>query len=141
MKLVYVINGPNLNMLGKREPHIYGATTLDEIEANLRALAGELGVASQFFQSNHEGEIVQQLHRAFEDGAAVIINPAGFSYHSVPIYDAIKMVKEPVIEVHITNTHKRGGVYSHSIMSEVVTGVICGLGVRGYELALRTIAG
>lgn len=137
---VYILNGPNLNMLGRREPSIYGSATLADVERACLALAHELGLRCEFLQSNLEGQLVDWLHLAFEQQAAVIINPAGLSYHSVPIYDALKMISKPVIEVHITNTHARAGVYAHSIMSEVATGVICGVGVQGYRLAMRAVA-
>jgi 3-dehydroquinate dehydratase-2 len=139
MPLVYVLNGSNLNMLGKREPHLYGTTTLAEIETQCRGLAQELGLECIFRQTNHEGEMVDWLQEAFEREAAVIINPAGFSFRSVPILDTLKLIEKPLIEVHITNIHKRDELYRHSLVSSVATGVICGLGPEGYLLALRAV--
>jgi 3-dehydroquinate dehydratase II len=140
MKSVFILNGSNLNMLGKREPHLYGTTTLAEIEENCRSLANELGLACEFRQTNHEGKMVDWLQEAFEKNAAVIINPAGFSFGSVPILDALKLIEPPLIEVHITNIHKRDKLYRHSLVSTIATGVICGLGAGGYLLALRAVA-
>jgi 3-dehydroquinate dehydratase-2 len=137
---VYVLNGSNLNMLGKREPHLYGSTTLAEVKAQSEALASDLGLACDFRQTNHEGVMVEWLHEAFENDAAVVINPAGFSFSSIPVLDAVKLIKKPVIEVHITNIHKREEHYRHSLISLAATGVICGLGVNGYLLAIRAVA-
>ncbi|MDR5759949.1 type II 3-dehydroquinate dehydratase [Caballeronia sp. LZ035] len=137
---VYVLNGSNLNMLGKREPHLYGTTTLAQVQARSEALAGELGLACDFRQTNHEGVMVDWLQEAFEKEAAVIINPAGFSFSSIPVLDAIKLIRKPVIEVHITNIHQRDEQYRHSLVSLAARGVICGLGPQGYLLALRAVA-
>ncbi|SAK84355.1 3-dehydroquinate dehydratase [Caballeronia hypogeia] len=138
--LVYILNGSNLNMLGKREPHLYGTTTLAEVQARSETLADELGLQSDFRQTNHEGVMVDWLQEAFEKEAAVIINPAGFSFASIPVLDAIKLIKKPVIEVHITNIHQRDEQYRHSLVSLAARGVICGLGVQGYTLAMRAVA-
>ena len=140
MNPVFILNGSNLNMLGKREPHLYGTTTLAEIEEKCRALANELGLECAFRQTNHEGQMVDWLQEAFEKRAAVIINPAGFSFGSVPVLDALKLIEKPLIEVHITNIHKRDKLYQHSLVSTIATGVICGLGPEGYLLALRAVA-
>lgn len=140
MNPVYILNGSNLNMLGKREPHLYGTTTLAEIEAQCLSLARELGLKCEFRQTNHEGVMVDWLQEAFDKDAAVIVNPAGFSFGSVPIFDALKLIEKPLIEVHITNIHKRDKLYQHSLVSTIATGVICGLGPDGYFLALRAIA-
>lgn len=140
MPSVFVLNGSNLNMLGKREPHLYGTTTLAEVESQCRALAQELGLDCTFRQTNHEGEMVDWLQEAFEKDAAVIINPAGFSFGSVPVLDAAKLIQKPLVEVHITNIHKRDELYRHSLVSSVATGVICGLGPEGYLLAIRAVA-
>jgi 3-dehydroquinate dehydratase II len=137
---VSCLNGPNLNLLGEREPHLYGHVTLVEIERRCQALAAELGVDLFFGQSNWEGQIVDWLHEARRKGAAVIINPAGLSFFSVPVLDAVKTIEQPVIEVHITNIHRRDPLYQKSIVSHGATGVICGLGPHGYEAALRAIA-
>jgi 3-dehydroquinate dehydratase-2 len=140
MNSVFILNGSNLNMLGKREPHLYGTMTLAEIEEKCLALAEELGLGCQFRQTNHEGQMVDWLQDAFEKDAAVIINPAGFSFGSVPILDALKLIQKPLIEVHITNIHKRDKLYQHSLVSSVATGVICGLGPDGYLLGMRAVA-
>jgi 3-dehydroquinate dehydratase-2 len=140
MNSVFILNGSNLNMLGKREPHLYGTTTLAEIEAKCLTLAKELSLHCEFRQTNHEGQMVDWLQEASEKEAAVIINPAGFSFGSVPIFDALKLIQKPLIEVHITNIHKREKLYQHSLVSTIATGVICGLGSEGYLLAMRAAA-
>jgi 3-dehydroquinate dehydratase-2 len=140
MSSMFILNGSNLNMLGKREPHLYGTTTLAEIEEKCLTLAKELGLDCQFRQTNHEGQMVDWLQEAFEKDAAVIINPAGFSFGSMPILDALKLIQKPLIEVHITNIHKRDKLYQHSLVSTIATGVICGLGPEGYLLAMRAVA-
>ena len=137
---VFVLNGSNLNMLGKREPHLYGTTTLAQIEEQCLAICAELGLACDFRQTNFEGELVGWLQEAFEKEAAVVINPAGFSFNSIPVLDALKLIEKPLIEVHLTNIHKRDELYRHSRVSLVATGVICGLGPDGYSLALRAVA-
>lgn len=138
--LVFVLNGSNLNMLGKREPALYGTTTLARIQHDVEALANQLELACTFRQTNSEATMVDWLQEAFERDAAVIINPAGFSFASVPVLDAVKLVQRPVIEVHITNIHKREEPYRHSLVSRAATGVICGLGVDGYLVALHAMA-
>jgi len=137
---VYVLNGSNLNMLGRREPHLYGKTTLPEIKAKCEQLAPKLGLGCDFRQTNHEGVLVDWIHEAFECEAAVIINPAGFSFDCIPVLDALKLLKMPLIEVHITNIHQRSTHYQESYVSLVANGVICGLGPGGYLLALRAVA-
>jgi 3-dehydroquinate dehydratase II len=139
-KSVYVLNGSNLNMLGRREPHIYGKTTLAEIEASCLRLCDELGLACVFRQTNCEGQMVDWLQEAVEKDSAVIINPAGFSFHSIPVLDALKMIEAPLIEVHLSNIHRREETHRHSKVSLVAEGVICGLGPEGYLLALRAVA-
>lgn len=139
-KLVYVLNGSNLNMLGKREPHLYGHTTLAQVETDVLALAETLGLRCDFRQTNSEAVMVEWLQEAFERDAGVILNPAGFSFFSVPVLDAAKLLSRPLIEVHITNIHKRDEIYRHSLISTVATGVIAGLGVQGYTLALHAMA-
>ena len=136
---IHVLNGSNLNMLGRREPELYGSTTLAQVQQRMEALAAELGVALVFRQTNHEGVLVDWIQEAFEQDAALIINPAGFSFGSVPVMDALKLIKRPLVEVHITNIHRRSEHYRHSYVSLVATGVICGLGVGGYLLALRSV--
>ncbi|RZI80867.1 MAG: type II 3-dehydroquinate dehydratase [Pseudomonas sp.] len=137
---VFILNGPNLNMLGRREPEIYGMTTLAEVQHDCQQLAAELDLVCEFRQTNHEGVMVDWLQEAFERGVAVIINPAGFSFHSIPVLDAMKLIKAPLLEVHISNIHARDELHRHSITSTVANGVIAGLGVEGYLLALRAIA-
>jgi 3-dehydroquinate dehydratase-2 len=137
---LFVLNGSNLNMLGRREPELYGTTTLAEIRQRTERLAAELDLACDFRQTNHEGVMVDWIQEAFEREAAVIINPAGFSFGCVPVLDALKLLRKPVIEVHITNIHQRSAPYTHSLVSQAVTGVICGLGPNGYLLAVRAVA-
>ena len=137
---VYVLNGSNLNMLGRREPEMYGTTTLPEVQRRMESLAAELGLEIVFRQTNHQGVLVDWIQEAFENDAALIINPAGFSFDCVPVMDALKLIEKPLVEVHITNIHRRTTHYQHSYVSLVATGVICGLGVGGYLLALRAIA-
>lgn len=137
---VMILNGPNLNMLGVREPHIYGAVTLAAIEESCREFAGLMGATLDFYQSNHEGEIVDWLHDARESADAVIINPAGFSFTSIAILDALKMFDGPIIEIHISNIHGRDELHRHSKMSGSVKAVICGLGAYGYVVALQSVA-
>ena len=137
---VYVLNGSNLNMLGKREPHIYGHTTLAQIQERCEALARELGLDCVFRQTNDEAKMIDWIQEAFEKDAGLIINPAGFSFGSIPVLDAVKLLAKPVIEVHISNIHRRDPQYHHSLISLAATGVICGLGPGGYLLALRAMA-
>lgn len=138
-RTVFILNGPNLNLLGRREPHIYGHTTLEQIRQSCVSLAEELGLVCEFRQTNHEGVMVDWIQEAFEQGAALIINPAGFSFHSIPVLDALKLIDAPLIELHLSNIHARDELHRHSIMSGVVDTVICGLGADGYPLALRAI--
>jgi 3-dehydroquinate dehydratase-2 len=137
---VFILNGPNLNMLGRREPHIYGTTTLAQIQQRSESLADELGLALVFRQTNHEGVMVDWIQEAFDQGAALIINPAGLSFHSIPVLDALKLLQAPLIELHLSNIHARDELHRHSIMSGVVNAVICGMGAEGYALALRAVA-
>lgn len=138
VKPIYVINGPNLNRLGKREPEIYGTTTLAEIEALCRDAAGETPV--RFHQSNGEAQIIDWIHEAIDEGAGIVINPAGFSFTSIAILDALKMFPGPIIELHISNIHRREEIYHRSLVSKIATAVIAGLGPRGYPVAVRAIA-
>ncbi|MCW5611868.1 MAG: 3-dehydroquinate dehydratase [Rubrivivax sp.] len=137
---VHVLNGPNLNLLGVREPHLYGTTTLAEVEQRCHAVAESLGLACTFRQSNHEGVLVDWVQEARSAGAAVVINPAGLSFRSIPLLDALKALEQPVVEVHITNIHRRDEPYQKSLTALGSTGVICGLGALGYELAIRAVA-
>lgn len=135
---IYVLNGPNLNRLGKREPEIYGHTTLAEVEAMCRDAAGDSEIV--FHQSNREYELVDWIHEAIDQPAAgIIINPAGLTFTSVPIMDALKMFPGPIIELHISNIHRREAVYHNSLMSKVATAVIAGLGPKGYRTAVRAM--
>ena len=137
-KPIYVLNGPNLNRLGKREPEIYGTTTLAEIETMCRKAAGKLPV--EFRQSNAESEIVDWIHEAIDQGAGIVINAAGLTFTSIPILDALKMFPGTVVEVHITNIHRREAIYHHSLISTVATAVIVGLGADGYRTAVEAMA-
>ena len=136
MASILVLNGPNLNMLGKREPGIYGNTTLADIETGLQKQALALGHQLDFFQSNAEVDLVDKIHQAMGQVDFIIINPAAFTHTSVALRDAILSVNIPFIEVHISNVHAREEFRSHSYFSDVAVGVICGLGTQGYELAL-----
>ncbi|WP_438752214.1 type II 3-dehydroquinate dehydratase [Pararhizobium sp. O133] len=135
---IYILNGPNLNRLGKREPEIYGATTLAEIETWSRQAAS--GHPVEFRQSNAEYQLVDWIHEAIDAPAAgIIINPAGLSFISIPILDALKMFPRPIIELHISNIHRREDIYQKSLMSRAATAVIAGLGARGYPVAVRAM--
>ncbi|WP_068809452.1 type II 3-dehydroquinate dehydratase [Thauera phenolivorans] len=141
MPKVLVINGPNLNLLGSREPEIYGATTLADVEAGLRAQAEAIGVELSCFQSNHEGAIVDRIHAARgEDVAWILINPGAYTHTSVAIRDALAGVAIPFVELHISNVHKREPFRHHSYLSDVAEAVMAGFGTQGYVLALQYIA-
>ncbi len=135
-KPIYILNGPNLNLLGKREPEIYGTTTLAEIEAMSAARAEAAGFRVVFRQTAREGELVEWLHDARENGAAVIINAGAYSHTSVAIHDALRAVDLPVVEVHLSNVHRRESFRHHSFVSAAADGIIMGLGAHGYELAV-----
>jgi 3-dehydroquinate dehydratase-2 len=135
-----LLNGPNLNLLGVREPHIYGTTTLAAIEKSCRAFAEDLGVTLAFHQSNHEGELVELIQSARETADAIIINPAAYSFTSIAIYDALKAFDGPIIELHISNIHARDELHRHSKLSSAVKAVICGLGPYGYIVAMQAAA-
>lgn len=137
MKPIFLINGPNLNLLGLRQPEIYGAETLADVEAAAAGLAWELGFTVEAMQSNHEGEIVEFIHRARGVAAGIIINPGAYSHTSVAILDALNAYEGPVLEVHISNIHKREAFRHHSFVSARAEGVIAGFGTEGYLLALR----
>jgi len=139
-RLVYVLNGPNLNLLGKRQPHIYGHETLADVERDCRAVAAELKLDIRFCQSNREYEIIDWIHEARETAAGIVINPAAFTHTSVAILDALNTFEGPGIEIHISNVHKREPFRHHSFVSGRADGVIAGLGTQGYSLALRRVA-
>jgi 3-dehydroquinate dehydratase-2 len=138
-KALFILNGPNLNRLGKREPAIYGTTTLAEIEEQCRAAAP--GLPMEFLQSNSEAQIIDWIHEAIDRASAIIINPAAYSFTSLAILDALKMFSGPIIEVHISNIHQREEHYHRSFVSKAATGVIAGLGAEGYVLAVQAIHG
>jgi 3-dehydroquinate dehydratase II len=138
--LIAVLNGPNMNMLGLRQPHLYGAATLDDVE-QLCAESGEaLGLAIDFRQSNVEGELISWVQECRGRAAGIVINPAGYTTTSIALMDALLAAELPVIEVHITNIHRREDFRQHSYVSKAAVGVICGLGIRGYALALTALA-
>ncbi len=138
MKTIYVLNGPNLNLLGKREPEIYGSETLDDVVSLCRAAAGE-DYEITLMQSNHEGQLIDWIHEAREQACGIVINPAAFTHTSVAILDALNMFNGPVIEVHISQVHKRESFRHHSYVSKRADGVIAGLGTEGYAAAVRRI--
>ena len=135
-----ILNGPNINLVGVREPHIYGTTTMDSIAAACQAFGATLGADVAFHQSNHEGVLVDHIQAARQSADAIIINPAGYSFTSVAIVDALKAFEGPVIELHISNIHARDELHRHSKMSANVRGVICGLGPYGYIVAMQAAA-
>ncbi len=139
VKKILVIHGPNLNMLRKREPEIYGSETLFEINKKLVQKGKKLGLAVETFQSNHEGEIVEKIHEAFGEVSGLIINPAAFTHTSIAIRDAILILNIPVIEIHLSNIYKREPFRHKSMISDIATGQIAGLGVDGYFFALDAV--
>src|ERR1700690_3021479 len=140
MKRVMILNGPNLNLLGVREPHIYGTTTLAQIKEACEREATKLGLTLSFFQSNHEGELVDLIQSARQAADAIIVNPAAYSFPSIAMVDAIKAFDGPLIEVHISNIHARDEHHRHPKISHAATGVICGLGPYGYIAAMRALS-
>jgi 3-dehydroquinate dehydratase II len=139
-KRVLVLNGPNLNLLGTREPGTYGSETLKDVEMLCKSAAEQLGMSLDFRQSNHEGELVTWIQDARKTADAILINPAAYSHTSVAIHDALRAVALPVAEVHLTNIHQREAFRHHSYVSSVAFGVICGFGSLGYKLALEALA-
>ena len=132
-----ILNGPNLNLLGIREPHIYGSTTLDAVKSSCEAFAAFTGATLSFHQSNHEGELVDLIQAARKQADALIFNPAGYSFTSVALFDALKTFEGPIFEVHISNIHARDEMHRHSKLSSAVKAVICGLGPYGYIVAMQ----
>ena len=136
-KTIFVLNGPNLNLLGKRQPEIYGHDTLDDVRAQCEVAGAPHGIEIELKQSNHEGVLVEMIHEARNTADGIIINPAAYSHTSVAILDALNMFEGPVLEVHISNIHQRESFRHHSYVSARAEGVIAGFGVEGYQLALR----
>lgn len=139
-RTIYILNGPNLNLLGKRQPEIYGRETLGDVEASCRELAQDLGFELRLFQSNAEHELIDWIHEAREEACGIVINPAAYSHTSVAILDALNTFDGPVIEVHISNIHRRESFRHHSYVTHRADGVIAGCGVQGYELAVHRVA-
>jgi 3-dehydroquinate dehydratase-2 len=140
MKLIYVLNGPNLNLLGQREPHIYGRETLADVHRRTQDRAARLGLEVDFRQSNHEGVLIDWVQEAREKAAGLVINAGGLTHTSVALMDAVLASEIPAVEVHLSNLYKREDFRQHSYISRVATGMICGLGPKGYELALEALA-
>jgi len=137
---ILVIHGPNLNMLGTREPEIYGRTRLAQIDSELKKLGSQWGLEVTTFQSNHEGAIVEAIQSAIGQATGIIINPAAYTHTSIAIRDALAMLEVPIIEIHLSNIHKREPFRRQSLISDICTGQVVGLGVNGYYLALRAMA-
>lgn len=135
--LIYILNGPNLNLLGKREPEIYGADSLEDVAAMCVEVGAGFGLEIRLLQSNHEGQIVDWIHEARGHAAGIIINPAAYTHTSIAILDALNAFDGPVLEVHVSNVHKREAFRHHSYVSRRADGVIAGFGVEGYALAMR----
>lgn len=140
-KTIFVLNGPNLNLLGQREPAIYGTTTLADIKEKCLAKANDLGFDVDFRQTNFEGELVESVHQARNEACGIIINPAGYTFTSIALLDALKTFDHPKIELHISNVHARESIYHNSLISRVATAIMIGFGAAGYELAIQAVAG
>ena len=140
-KPVYVLNGPNLNMLGLREPAIYGRDTLADVRRRVEARAGAVGLKTDFRQTNSEGQLVDWIQEARDKASAIILNAGAYTHTSIAVLDALQAAELPVIEVHLSNIFRRDSFRQHSYVSLAATGVICGLGAKGYELALEAMAG
>lgn len=138
--VIQVIHGPNLNLTGIREPEVYGRETLAQIEDKMRALAKELGVETRFFQSNHEGALIDKIHEARTTANALLVNPGAFAHTSLALADAVRSVSLPCVEVHLSNLHKREQVRRHSFLAEAAVGVVTGFGSESYLLGLRAAA-
>ena len=141
MKRILVLHGPNLNLLGHREPEVYGSQTLADIDSDLDLLAKQLNLAIDSFQSNHEGDLIDRIHAAADDGfSGIIINPGGLTHTSVALRDAISAIELPVVEAHLSNIHAREAFRNHSYIAGVVVGQVSGFGAASYQLALRGLA-
>jgi 3-dehydroquinate dehydratase-2 len=140
MKKIVVVNGPNLNLLGKREPHIYGTRSLEDLNKAVRDKASKLGVEVSLFQSNHEGEIIDFLQKEAPGSAGIVINPGAFSHYSLAIFDCLQALALPVVEVHLSNIHAREEFRSKSVTARAARGMIAGLGFAGYDLALEYLS-
>ncbi len=136
-KPIYILNGPNLNRLGQREPSVYGHTTLAQVESLAREAAGEWPI--EFRQTNSEAQLIDWVHEAIDGATGIVINPAAYSFTSIAILDALKMFPGPIVELHISNIHRREEIYHRSLVSRVATAVIAGLGANGYAVAVRSI--
>ncbi|AWX15816.1 type II 3-dehydroquinate dehydratase [Mergibacter septicus] len=134
---ILLLNGPNLNMLGKREPNHYGNQTLQNIEENLHCLANKLGITLSCFQSNSEEKLLEKIHQSFQQIDFILINPAAFTHTSVALRDALLAVDIPFVEIHLSNVHRREPFRHHSYLSDIAVGVICGLGEKGYHYGLE----
>jgi len=139
-RLIFVLNGPNLNLLGQREPEVYGRDTLDDVRRACERRASELGLAVDFRQSNHEGQLVDWIHEARDNAAGLVINPGAYTHTSIALLDALQACAKPAVEVHLSNIFRRESFRHHSYVSLGVRGVICGLGPKGYLLALEALA-
>lgn len=139
MPPIHVLNGPNLNLLGIREPAIYGRTTLPQVAEQCEQAARACGAQLVFRQTNHEGQMIDWIHEARTEASGIVINPAGWSFTSIAILDALKASELPVVEVHLSNIHRREAIYQKSLMSSAAVGVICGLGPEGYLAAIRAL--
>ncbi len=139
-KTIFILNGPNLNLLGEREPTVYGTTTLADIRDRAIQVAETLGFTVDFRQTNFEGELVESVHQARKQACGIIVNPAGYTFTSVALLDALKMFDGPKIELHISNVHARESIYHNSLISRVATGILIGFGANGYELAVQAMA-
>lgn len=140
MKPVFILNGPNLNLLGTREPHIYGSTTLTEVEAACRQKAAGVGLTVDFRQTNHEGQLVDWIQEAIQAAAGIIINPAAYTHTSVAILDALKNFPGPIVELHISNPHQRESFRHRSFVTPVATAMLAGFGAHGYVMAVEAMA-